>query len=88
MNAYDPEEPFTGPAYQDGGHTYFHNSLIWGENLTNVSITGHGMINGGGLVSGDGNEDRDGRLLHVRPRRHAPPRPTAPVRGWATRPSP
>jgi polygalacturonase len=58
MNAYDQEEPFTGPAYQDGGHTFFHNSLIWGENLTNVSITGQGMINGGGLVTGDGSEDR------------------------------
>jgi len=57
LGAYDPEEPFEGPAYQDGGHTYFHNSLIWGENLTNISITGQGMINGGGLVSGDGNED-------------------------------
>jgi polygalacturonase len=50
MGAYDPAEPFDGPAYQDGGHTYFHNSLIWGEDLTNVSITGPGMINGGGLV--------------------------------------
>ena len=58
LGAYDPEEPFAGPAFQDGGHTYFHNSLIWGENLTNISITGQGMINGGGLVSGDGNEDR------------------------------
>ena len=56
MNAYDPTEPWQGQAYQDGGHTYFHNSLIWGENLTNVAITGPGMINGGGLV-------RDDRLL-------------------------
>ncbi len=48
--AYDPAERFEGHAYQDGGHTYFHNSLIWGEGLTNVSITGPGMINGGGLV--------------------------------------
>ncbi|MGA9779802.1 MAG: glycoside hydrolase family 28 protein [Verrucomicrobiia bacterium] len=53
MNAYDPTEPWQGQAYQDGGHTYFHNSLIWGENLTNVSITGNGMINGGGLVRDD-----------------------------------
>jgi polygalacturonase len=53
MNAYDPAEPFTGTAYQDGGHTYFHNSLIWGENLTNVWITGVGMINGGGLTRTD-----------------------------------
>jgi polygalacturonase len=48
-NAYDPAEPFEGHAYQDAGHTYFHNSLIWGENLTNISITGPGTINGGGL---------------------------------------
>ncbi|MEP7253981.1 MAG: glycosyl hydrolase family 28-related protein [Ginsengibacter sp.] len=51
VGAYDPEENVSGTQYQDGGHTYFHNSLIWGENLKNVFITGHGMINGGGLVS-------------------------------------
>ena len=50
LQAYDPAEPFEGKAYQDGGHTHFHNSLIWGEGLTNVSITGPGMINGGGLL--------------------------------------
>ena len=60
LKAYDEEESFAGPAFQDGGHTYFHNSLIWGENLTNVFITGHGMINGGGLSRGDGREDRGG----------------------------
>jgi polygalacturonase len=56
MNAYDETEPFPGIAYQDGGHCYFHNSLIWGENLTNVFITGHGTINGGGLT-------RDSKIL-------------------------
>jgi polygalacturonase len=56
LNAYDETEAFPGIAYQDGGHTYFHNSLIWGENLTNVFITGHGMINGGGL-------ERNARIL-------------------------
>jgi len=56
LNAYDETEPFPGIAYQDGGHTYFHNSLIWGENLTNVFITGQGMINGGGLL-------RDAKIL-------------------------
>lgn len=39
MKAYDEAEPWEGPAYQDGGHTYFHNSLIWAENEKNVSIT-------------------------------------------------
>jgi polygalacturonase len=63
MNAYDEAEPFAGPAYQDGGHTYFHNSLIWGENLTNVFITGNGMINGGALSRGDGREDQRSGLV-------------------------
>ena len=53
MNVYDETEPWSNNPYQDGGHCYFHNSLIWGENLTNISITGPGMINGGGLVSDD-----------------------------------
>jgi polygalacturonase len=53
LNAYDLTEPWTNNPYQDGGHCYFHNSLIWGENLTNVFITGHGTINGGGLVRFD-----------------------------------
>lgn len=73
MNAYDPAETFAGPAYQDGGHTYFHNSLIWGENLTDVSITGPGMINGGGLRSGDGPQDRISGYSKWRPA-GAPPR--------------
>ncbi len=58
MNAYDETEPYALGGYQDGGHCYFHNSLIWGENLTNVFITGNGMINGGGLVRSDGILDR------------------------------
>jgi polygalacturonase len=53
LGAYDETEPYTLGGYQDGGHCYFHNSLIWGENLTNVSISGDGIINGGGLVRAD-----------------------------------
>jgi len=49
LHAYDETEPFPSGAFQDGGHCYFHNSLLWGENLTNVVISGHGTINGGGL---------------------------------------
>lgn len=51
---YDESESFGGfPEYQDGGHTYFHNSLIWADGQTNVSITGHGMIDGKGLTKKD-----------------------------------
>ena len=52
---YDQAEP--NPAahhYQDFGHTHFHNSLIWGEGLENVSITGPGLIDGRGLSKGYG----------------------------------
>jgi polygalacturonase len=52
-SAYDPSEPFNFPEYQDGGHTYFHNSLIWAEGEENVSITGPGMIDGSGLTRMD-----------------------------------
>lgn len=51
--AYTPSEEFNFPEYQDGGHTYFHNSLIWAEEQENVSITGHGMIDGYGLTRKD-----------------------------------
>jgi len=47
---YDPPEPNQWEAYQDFGHSHWHNSLIWGENLTNISILGPGMIWGKGLV--------------------------------------
>ncbi len=37
-------------AYQDYGHSHWHNSLIWGENLQNISIIGPGRIYGSGLT--------------------------------------
>lgn len=47
---YDAPEENKSDLYQDFGHTYWHNSLLWGENLENVSIMGPGLINGRGLV--------------------------------------
>lgn len=58
MDAYDPTEEWEGQAYQDGGHTYFQNSLIWGVGLTNVSITGRGLIHGKGLTRSSAAFDR------------------------------
>jgi polygalacturonase len=47
----DPEPNVWGDSlhYQDFGHSHFHNSLIWGENLENIAITGFGRIYGKGL---------------------------------------
>ena len=46
----DPPEPNPFEMYQDFGHGHWHNSLIWGENLHNVSIVGPGTIWGKGLA--------------------------------------
>ena len=37
--------------YQDEGHSYFHDSLIWGENLQNFSLEGPGKIDGHGALT-------------------------------------
>lgn len=51
---YDPAEPNPWNQYQDFGHSHWHNSLIWGEGLEGVSITGPGRIYGRGLSRGNG----------------------------------
>jgi polygalacturonase len=52
---YDAAEPKTSyDAYQDYGHNHWHNSLIWGEDLHDFSITGPGLIYGKGLSFGAG----------------------------------
>jgi polygalacturonase len=38
--------------YQDYGHNHWHNSLIWGEGISDVSIFGPGLIWGKGLSRG------------------------------------
>ena len=47
----DPENYLTK---QDVGHTYFRNSMFFGERLDNIKIIGNGLITGNGnLVTGD-----------------------------------
>ena len=57
---YDEPEPVQPwEAYQDYGHNHWHNSLIWGEDLHDVSIYGPGRIWGRGLVRNNGPNGRD-----------------------------
>jgi polygalacturonase len=46
------DEPEANPLdmYQDFGHSHWHNALIWGEGVEDVSIGGPGLIYGKGLV--------------------------------------
>ncbi len=48
-NGYDNAETGTTNGYQDYGHSHWHNSLIWGDSLHDVSIIGTGTIYGKGL---------------------------------------
>src|SRR6202000_548409 len=50
---YDTAEPDTAWVhFQDYGHNHWHNSLIWGEDLHDISISGPGLIWGKGLSRG------------------------------------
>lgn len=62
--AYDKPEAAMNDRYQDYGHSHFHNSLIWGERLHDVSIIGGGMIWGKGLVrSGKNGDNRPNKAI-------------------------
>ncbi|WIW88211.1 glycosyl hydrolase family 28-related protein [Sphingobium sp. V4] len=47
---YDLPETGIDQLYQDFGHSHWRNSLIWGDAVEQVAITGPGMIHGIGLT--------------------------------------
>ena len=51
---YDESEYNEYTQYQDFGHSHWHNSLIWGEGLHNVTIEGKGLIDGTGVLTRGG----------------------------------
>ncbi len=53
-NGYDEPEANDFDQYQDFGHSHWHNSLLWGENLHNVTIEGEGLIDGSGVLTRGG----------------------------------
>ena len=46
---YDEAEP-NDSHYQDFGHSHWHNSLLWGENLHHLTIEGEGLIDGSDVL--------------------------------------
>lgn len=47
---YDEAEPNENNPYQDFGHSHWHNSLMWADGCSNITICGSGTINGAGLT--------------------------------------
>lgn len=52
-------------AYQDFGHNHWHNSLLWGEDIHDFSITGPGLIWGKGLSFGANHGARGDYPIYV-----------------------
>lgn len=48
--SYDPPEDNPDDLYQDFGHSHWQNSLIWGDGIEDVAITGPGLIDGVGMT--------------------------------------
>lgn len=59
----EPEQPWE--AYQDYGHNHWHNSLIWGEGLHDISIYGPGRIWGRGLTRSNDPKSQNPALRRV-----------------------
>jgi polygalacturonase len=63
-STYDAAEPNEWDKFQDAGHGHFHNTLIWGEGLENIAITGGGRISGKALNRGGGDKAIALKLCH------------------------
>ena len=62
-DAAEPNAPWE--PYQDYGHNHWHNSLLWGEDLHDLSITGPGLIYGKGLSFGANRSARGNYPIYI-----------------------
>lgn len=65
FGSFEPPEPNDYSKYQDFGHSHFHNSLMWGENIENFAIIG-GTINGGSIGHGDPKPGGGDKLIAIK----------------------
>ncbi len=69
---YDAPEEGPPNHFQDFGHSRFRNSLLWGEDLDSVSISGPGRIFGRGLSRGNGRVSLPAGVVAPQPPGHLP----------------
>ena len=63
---YDAAEANPYDSYQDYGHSHFHDAMIWGDNLSNIGITGSGTIDGdGNLITGNPGAGQADKILSL-----------------------
>lgn len=65
-DTYDAAEPNPNDAFQDFGHSHFHDAMIWGDLLTNIGFVGTGTIDGGGnLITGNPGSGEADKILSL-----------------------
>src|SRR2546430_13862509 len=63
---YDAAEPNQFDAFQDFGHSHFHDAMIFGDRLTNIGFVGPGVIDGGGnLITGNPGSGEADKILSL-----------------------
>jgi polygalacturonase len=62
-DAAEPNAPWE--EYQDYGHNHWHNSLLWGEDIHDFTISGPGLIFGKGLSFGANRAGRGDYPIYV-----------------------
>lgn len=60
---YDYPEQNPDSAFQDFGHSHWHNSLIWGEDLENVTICGDGLVDGTDVLTRGTGKSRMSKVI-------------------------
>ncbi|MGW4986129.1 glycosyl hydrolase family 28 protein [Streptomyces mirabilis] len=65
-DTYDPPEANPNDAYQDYGHSHFHNAMIYGDRLTHIGFVGEGVIDGlGNLITGNPKSGEADKILSL-----------------------
>ncbi|MGW2620054.1 glycosyl hydrolase family 28 protein [Streptomyces sp. NPDC001500] len=65
-DTYDKAESNPYDAYQDYGHSHFHDAMIHGDRLTDIGFVGQGVIDGmGNLVTGNPKSGEADKILSL-----------------------
>jgi polygalacturonase len=65
-SGYDAPESNSNSAFQDFGHSHFHDAVFFGNNVSNVKFTGGGTIDGGGhLITGNPKSGQADKIISI-----------------------
>ncbi len=65
-SGYDAPESNPNSAYQDFGHSHFHDAMWYGDGLKNIGFTGQGTIDGNGhFITGNPSSGQADKLISL-----------------------